>query len=255
MEELYLLPQLLTLLRAFLMRLLLYCLPLMLLGCTPTSSTTVPPRQISVVGYGKVSAYPDRAEITVEVSFTKPRLKESVAEVQQVISQVTGAVTPYVKTAQDLRTSTVSTNKDYEYRNNKEVFTGYQATQSLTITLADISRLEPFMETLLQTRISRIRHLTYSHTHADSLHREATLIAMRNSLKAADKLCAGLGQKRGAVLQVEEKVGEGDEDGTWGTTQPMDMELYGKGMGGRSFRLTPELIEYAGAVHTVVALE
>lgn len=237
------------------MRFLLYCLPLVLLRCSPTSSTTSPPRQVSVVGYGKVTAYPDRAEITVEVSFTKPKLKEAAAEVQQVIAQVTTAIKPYMQTQQDLRTSTVSTNKDYEYKNDKQIFIGYQATQSLTVTLADLSRLEPFMEMLLQTRISSIRRLTYSHTHADSLHREATLIAMRNSLKAADKLCTGLGQKRGAVLQVEEKVEEGAEAGTWGTAPPVEMELYGKVIGGRSFRLTPELIEYTGAVHTVVALE
>ncbi|TGE07603.1 SIMPL domain-containing protein [Hymenobacter fodinae] len=236
-------------------RLILACLPLLLFGCTPTSSTTTPPRQVTVVGYGKVSAYPDQAEITVEVSFTKPKLKEAAAEVQTVIAQVNGVIKPFVKTEQDLRTSTVSTNKAYDYRNNKEIFTGFQATQSLTIRLADLKRLEPFMEALLGTRISSIRHLSYSHTQADSLHREATLIAMRNSLKAADKLCAGLGQKRGAVLQVEEKVGEEASNGSWGTSQPVDMELYGKVIGGRSFRLTPELIEYAGAVQTVVALE
>ncbi|TGD83282.1 SIMPL domain-containing protein [Hymenobacter wooponensis] len=237
------------------MRTILGCLSVLLVGCTPTTSTTAPPRQVTVVGYGKVSAYPDEAEITVEVSFTKPKLKEAAAEVQAVITQVNGVVKPFVKTEQDLRTSTVSTNKAYNYRNNKEIFTGFQATQSLTVRLADLKRLEPFMEALLQTRISSIRHLSYSHTQADSLHREATLIAMRNSLKAADKLCAGLGQKRGAVLQVEEKVGEEASNGSWGTSQPVEMELYGKVIGGRSFRLTPELIEYAGAVQTVVALE
>ncbi len=236
------------------MRLTLYCLPLVLLGCTPITSTTIPARQITVTGYGRVSAYPDRAEITVEVSFTKPKLKESVAEVQQVIGQVTEAVKPYLKMAQDLRTSTVSTNKEYEYRSDKEVLVGYQATQSLTVALTDLRRLEPFMETLLQTRISRIRNLSYSHTHADSLHREAILIAMQNSLKSADKLCAGLGKKRGAVLQVEEKANESD-NGSWGARPPVDMELYGKSMGGRSFRLTPELMDYTGAVQTIVGLE
>ena len=236
------------------MRFLLYCLPLFVVGCSPSTSSTVPPRQISVSGYGHVSAYPNQAEITVEVSFTKPRLKDATAEVQQVIEQVTGAVRPFLKTAQDLRTSSVSTNKEYTYRNDKEVFVGFQATQSLTVGLANLDRLEAFMETLLQTRISRIRQLSYSNTHADSLHREATLIAMRNALKAADKLCAGLGQKRGAVLQVEETSGS-PEEGGWGRQSPVDMELYGKSMGGRSFRLTPELIEYSGAVKTVVALE
>lgn len=203
---------------------------------------------------GEVTSYPNQAEVTVEVSFTRPRLKESVAEVQAVINDVTTTIQPFVRRSPDIRTSFVSTNKEYTYRNNKQVFDGFQATQSLTVKLQDLTRLEAFMEKLLATRISRIKRLTYSHSQTDSLQQQANLIALRNSLKAADKLCAELSRKRGAVLQVIEAEADRRSGSDWGGGE-LDMELYGKSMGGRSFRLTPELMTFGGRVQTTVALE
>ncbi|RFP65749.1 DUF541 domain-containing protein [Hymenobacter lapidiphilus] len=236
------------------MRLFLPLSALLLAGCAAPSPVPNDQRpHLEVAGVGEVKSYPDQAEITVEVSFTKPRLKESVAEVQAVINDVMATIQPFVRTKQDIRTSFVSTNKEYTYRNDKQVFDGFQATQSLTVQLQDLTRLEAFMEKLLATRISRIKRLSYSHTQADSLQQQANLIALRNSLKAADKLCVELGQKRGPVLQVAEMGSSSRSESGW--SGPVDMELYGKSMGGRSFSLTPELMTFSGQVQTKVALE
>jgi uncharacterized protein YggE len=228
---------------------------LALASCTPAATTTAPVRQIKVSGYGTVTAYPDLAELTVEVAFTKPRLKDATVETQAVVEQVVAASRPFIKSPQDLRISHVSTNKEYTYVRDKEVFVGFEATQSLTVQLADLNRLEQYMEALLQTRISRIKSLTYSHSRADSLRREAHLIALRNALKSADKLCGVLAAKRGPVLEVTEGYGSESAEDSWGRPRPVDMELYGKGMGGRSFKLTPELMHFGGVVQAAVALE
>lgn len=239
------------------MRVALYCAGLLAAASCTSATSNAPVRQVKVAGYGTVTAYPDLAEITVEVSFTKPRLKDATVETQAVVEQVIAASRPFVKKPEDLRISHVSTNKEYGYVRDKEVFLGFEATQSLTVQLADLNRLEEYMEALLQTRISRIKSLTYAHSKADSLHREAHMIALRNALKSADKLCGVLGTKRGAVLEVTEGGyggDSGDNDG-WGRRRSVDMELYGKGMGGRSFKLTPELMHFGGAVQAAVALE
>lgn len=229
---------------------------LALASCTQGPATTAPVRQVKVSGYGTVTAYPDLAEITVEVSFTKPRLKDATIETQAVVEQVMAASRPFIKSKEDLRISHVSTNKEYDYVREKQVFVGFEATQSLTVQLADLNRLEEYMEALLQTRISRIKSLTYDHSKADSLRREAHMIALRNALKSADKLCGVMGTKRGTVLEVSEGgySGESSDDG-WGRPRPVDMELYGKGMGGRSFKITPDLMRFGGAVQASVALE
>lgn len=236
---------------------LLFCLGglLALASCSQAPNSSAPVRQVKVSGFGTVTAYPDLAEITVEVSFTKPRLKDATMETQAVVEQVIAASRPFIKSKEDLRVSHVSTNKEYDYVRDKQVFAGFEATQSLTVQLADLNRLEEYMEALLQTRISRIKSLSYDHSKADSLRREAHMIALRNALKSADKLCGVLGTKRGAVLEVTEGYGTESSDEGWGRRRSVDMELYGKGMGGRSFKLTPELMHFGGAVQASVALE
>ena len=237
------------------MRMILCSSFLLVTACTAPSNQLPNDqvRRLEVAGIGQVTAYPDQAEVTVEASFVKPRLKDATAEVQGVIGDVLTTIRPFVASRQDVKTSFVSTNKEYKYVNDKEVFAGFEATQSLTVRLSDLTKLEDFMEKLLATRISRIQRLSYSHTRADSLQQQAQLIALRNSLKSADKLCAELGKKRGAVLQVTEAGSDSSPESGWGS--PVEMNLYGKGMGGRSFRLTPDLMVFSGRVQTSVALE
>jgi uncharacterized protein len=83
----------------------------------------------------------------------------------------------------------VSTNKAYDYRGNKDIFIGYEATQVLDVTLKDISKIEQFTEELLATKISKIENMRYNHTKADSLMREVSLMALEDARKTAEKMC------------------------------------------------------------------
>lgn len=214
-------------------------------------------RTIAVSGYGEVVTYPDLAEITVDVSFSKPKLKEATAETQAVVGQVISASQPFVRSKQDVRASFVSTSKEYAYEKDKQVLKGFTATQSLTIKLTDLNQLEAYIETLLETRINGIRNLSYSHSKTDSLRLEAQTIALRNALAAADKMCRTMGAKRGPVLQLSELStnSSGSMDPSWSEGQSVNMGLYGKGMGGRSFTLTPNLMHFRGGVQTTIEIQ
>ena len=71
------------------MKTLLLLAPLAALAsaCQPAASPATP-RQVRSIGYGNVTVYPDYAELTVDAAFTRPRLKDAVAEVQRVVDQV-----------------------------------------------------------------------------------------------------------------------------------------------------------------------
>ncbi|RAK63801.1 SIMPL domain-containing protein [Hymenobacter edaphi] len=232
-----------------------------LAACTtvqPLPQSAVPvSRTITVSGYGEVVTYPDLAEITVDVSFAKPKLKEATAETQAVVEQVITASLPFVRSKQDVRASFVSTSKEYAYEKDRQVLKGFSATQSLTIKLTNLNQLEAYIETLLETRINGIRNLSYAHSKGDSLQLEAQTIALRNALATADKMCRTVGAKRGQVLQISEQStnSSGSMDSPWGEGQSVNMGLYGKGMGGRSFKLTPELMHFRGGVQATIEIQ
>ena len=221
-------------------------------ACQPAPPTT--PRQVRSVGYGSITVYPDYAELTVDASFTRPRLKDAVAEVQKVVDQVLVVSKRYAPGSNDVRVSSTSSNKEFDYVKGKEVFTGFNSSQSVTVRINDLKRLSPYLEELLATRISRIKDLGYGHSRADSLRREADVLALADAAKTADKMCTALNVRRGAVLEASDSSNPESSRSGWG--QPVaDMELYGKGFGGRGFKMNPELLRFNSTCYLTSALE
>ncbi|WP_375434316.1 hypothetical protein [uncultured Hymenobacter sp.] len=56
-----------------------------MLATSYLSPATASVPQMKALGYGTVTSYPDYAEISVEASSTKDKLKDTVAEVQTVV--------------------------------------------------------------------------------------------------------------------------------------------------------------------------
>jgi uncharacterized protein YggE len=224
-----------------------------LVSCGP--QTTTEKKQVKVLGYGSVTTYPDVAEISVEASFTKDRMKDAVQEVQTVTNDVLTLAKRYTSTAQDIRISSISANKDYAYVNGKQQFTGYNSSQSVTVKITDLKKLESFMEELLKTRINRIQNVSYSHTKADSLRIAANSLALADAVKAADNLCQVMQVTRGAVQDMANYRTLDTEDNPYSTNQDIDVGLYGKGFGGNGFKLTPELLKFRSTCHVAFAIE
>jgi uncharacterized protein YggE len=233
--------------------LIISALALYLVGCQPAPPATATPRQVRSVGYGRVTVYPDYAELTVDASFTRPRLKDAVAQVQQVIDQVLVLSKRYAPGPNDVRVSSTSSNKQFEYVHEKEIFSGFNSTQSITVRINDLRQLSPYLEQLLATPISSIKDLNYGHSKADSLRREADVLALQDAAKTADKMCAALHVRRGAVLEASDSSSpETTQDG-WG--RPADIELYSKVVGGRGFKMSPELLHFDSRCSLTSALE
>ena len=228
-------------LRSFSLVLLAACAALP--ACQPAGSAPATPRQVRSVGYGTVTVYPDYAELTVDVAFTRPRLKDAVAEVQRVVDQVLPLARRYAPGPDAVRVSSTSSNKEFDYVRNKEVFKGFNTTQSVTVRVSDLRRLSPFLEELLATPISRIKDLSYGHSRADSLRREADVLALGDAVKTADKMCAALGVKRGPVLEASDSSAPESSRSGWRSSSA-DIELYSKGFGGRGFKMNPELLRF-----------
>lgn len=239
----------------FLTAALAFSLAALAAGCQSVPpAATATPRQVHSVGYGHVTVYPDYAELTVDATFTRPRLKDAVAEVQAVVDQVLAVSRRYAPGPNDVRVSSTSSNKDFTYVKGKEVFAGYNSTQSVTVRISDLKRLSPYLEELLATRISRIKDLSYGHSRADSLRREADVLALADAVKTADKMCAALKVKRGAVLEVSDHSSpESSSSNGYGSST--DMELYGKSFGGRGFKMSPELLRFDSQCSLSSALE
>ena len=86
------------------------------------------------------------------------------------------------------------------------------------------------------------------------MRREADVLALADAVKTADKMCAALHVKRGAVLDVSDNSSP-ESSNTNGYRPSADIELYSKSFGGRGFTMSPELLRFDSQCSLASAIE
>ena len=202
-------------------------------------------KTIRVAGEGKVRIMPDQVILTIDISFVKPRMADAVKETQQTVDSVTAILEQFGKKNIDIKTSSISANKNYEYINNRSVFTGYQAEQSIDFVLNDIQRFTELTGKLLETKINSISQIQFGHSKADSLFREADLLAYDDALKSATKLCERAKVKLGKLCFITntEAPSNVEQQNVYRTTGN-GINTYNKAFGGSGFKVSPEVLEF-----------
>jgi uncharacterized protein len=213
------------------------------LSCSNTTDTS----KIRVVGEGKVRTMPNLVILTLEVGFTQPRMADAVTATQNTVDSVLLILQAYGQKQTDIKTSSISANKEYNYNGNRQVFIGFNATQTIDFVLKDITRFTELTGKLLGTRISSISRIQFGHTRADSLLREADLLAYDDAFKSASKLATRADVKLGKVTYLSNGS---DFDPNSGSSYIPDNNIntYNKAYGGRGFTIAPEVLEFRRSV-------
>jgi uncharacterized protein YggE len=205
------------------------------------------PKKIRVSGEGKIRVMPDQVILTINVSFTKPRMVDAVRQTQETVDSVQLILEQFGRKGLDIKTSSISANKHYEYIGNSNKFMGFQAQQTIDFVLNDISKFTELTGKLLETKINSIAQLQFNHSKADSLFREADLLAYDDALQSANKLTTRASVKLGNLLFISND--NTSSDGTGYSTGDR-IDTYSKGYGGRGFKISPEVIEFKRNITT-----
>jgi uncharacterized protein len=235
---------------------LFLALPVLFLFVHCTPSNTPEKDRINVTGHASLQVVPDMVELSLRADNTRPAMKDAVAQTQSDVNEIIAVCKKYVSDQADIKVSMVSTNKDYIYRNDKEIFNGYSASQVLSVKLKNISSIEKFTEELLATRISRIDNLRYNHTKADSIMREVSLLALEDARKTADKMCGKMNVRPGKLLYLSNfEPNNNDNRGMRYSGSDYNMNLYSKSLGGSSFKMTAEILEFVDVAYASFLIE
>ena len=113
-------------------------------------------KRIRVSGEGKIRVMPNLVTLTLNVAFTKPRMADAVKATQETVDSVLLILEQFGKKDFDIKTSSISANKDYDYNGNTNKFIGYQAQQTIDQDLQPIGR--QIVEEILQTLFPRLDH-------------------------------------------------------------------------------------------------
>lgn len=114
-----------------------------LAACSPNttvSTTTEAPRTVTVTATGTATVVPDAARAQITIVGEDPQSAQAAqAEAAQAATAVLEALAASGVAEADIATSGLSVGPTYTYADNTQTLTGYQATQSLTVTLRDLA--------------------------------------------------------------------------------------------------------------------
>ncbi|NMH28469.1 SIMPL domain-containing protein [Flavobacterium silvaticum] len=206
--------------------------------------------KISAVGLGTVTAFPNAAQITINLKHLKPTLREAINENQKTADAVLKIIRNYVSDSTGIKTSLISTDKSTVWNDklNKEVFLGFESSQKIIFTLNDLKRMQDFTEELLKTKFNKIGRISYFNTEAQEFNKKAQELAVLDAIETTKRLANTAGIRTGKILYMQSSASPNDSSNN--RVDTYEFESYGKGMGGRGVSSSGDLIKYSVSVTT-----
>jgi uncharacterized protein YggE len=166
-------------------------------GCSQSSTRT-----ITVQGNGSVSFVPDIIELSVNVSYTEPKLTDALSKTKSTINTIQEITQKYKIEENDIKTSNVESNKAYNTYRDVETFIGYRSSQTTRITIRKISDFESFSNDLMGAGIYSIDDVTFTHSKIKEYTDEANLKALQDADRIADNMTKEMKIIKGKILYI-----------------------------------------------------
>ncbi|MFZ9663873.1 MAG: DUF541 domain-containing protein [Bacteroidetes bacterium] len=235
------------------MKKIFYCLMVICLIAQSAMAQNSP--QIYVTGVGKVTAFPNAAEITLSMKFVRPTLREAINENQKTASQVLAITKQYVIDTNEIKVSLISTDKvmRWDATLKKEVFVGFESSQKIIFTLKELAAMQNFTEAVLKTKIYEIEKISYFHTDGANFVRQAQEMAVADAMETTNRLAKAANVKLGKVFSME--TNSSPTGGRDNSVNSYNFHTYGKGMGGEGVSSSGQLIHFTATVKIYTLIE
>jgi uncharacterized protein YggE len=162
-------------------------------------------RHVTVVGRGEVMGRPDTASVrigvTTEAISASAALEQNSAEVQAVLEQLKQLAIA----EEDIQTSTFSIHPSRD--DNREQITGYRVSNTVTVTIRDLSQAGQLLDQVVQAGANQIGGISFSVADPQALLAQARAEAVRDARAQAEQLAQAAGVALGEVLAITENVG------------------------------------------------
>lgn len=132
-----------------------------LAACSPNTtvtSTNELPRTVTVTATGSATVVPDAARAQISIVAEDPQSAEvAQASAAEATTAVLAALAASGVEEADISTSGLSVGPMYTYSDNTQTLTGYQATQTLSLTLRDLANAGATLDGAVQAGGNLVR--------------------------------------------------------------------------------------------------
>jgi uncharacterized protein YggE len=166
---------------------------------TPQRST------VQANGNATISVTPDQAQINVSVVTQAATAQDASSQNATIATNVQAQLTQVLGSSGTVKTISYSVSPNYNYpQNGPPVLTGYTVTNSIQVTLNDLTITGKIIDTAVQSGATRIDSLSFTLKDDTDARSQALKAATLKAKAKADAMAASVGLKTGAFLVIQE---------------------------------------------------
>ena len=163
------------------------------------------PPVLSVQGTGQARLAPDQAGLSLSVVTEGQSAQEVQAENARKMQAVTEAVKGLGVEDRFIRTSNISMQPRYDYKNGERKLKGYTATNTLRIEVKDLSKLGRIIDRSLNAGANKVDALEFGLQAPERLQQLALRNAVADARSKAEVIAGALGKRIVGLRQVAEE--------------------------------------------------
>src|SRR5215467_6585653 len=158
-------------------------------------------RTISVTGRGSVTAVPDMASADVGVSVVDPDARKGKVAVDSSVARILSLARGLGVPDADLKTAAVNIWPRFD-GNNPTHPREYEVTQSVTVVIRDLSKLDAFLDGAVQAGANRDFNVTLSSSREAEWRQQAMKLAIDAAKEQAEAAARQLNLRIGGVRTI-----------------------------------------------------
>jgi|GEM_PF-1214432 len=157
---------------------------------------------IHVSASGTATAKPDQAELRLTFSAEHLDVNEAREMVDERVAPFLRSLKRFTLENNSLDSSQTQIHPQYDYNDGQQQLKAYRVTRSIRFILNDLTELQDVVETITQSKASRLDNIQFKLTDPEALHRQALSNAIARSRQIATDLADGYGVKLGGIHSV-----------------------------------------------------
>lgn len=166
---------------------------------------TKQPRSIHVSGTGKVSAAPDKADLTLSVEVNAKTAESARAQAASAMDALINAVKDGGVAGKDIQTSSVSLYPNYSGDAANKI-TGYQLTNQVAVCIRDINKVSDIIDAAVKAggNAARVQGIAFGIEDPEPAMSKARALAYANAKMKAEEYAKLAGVSLAAPLHISE---------------------------------------------------
>ena len=170
---------------------------------TQGQQAMAPPKVVKTTGTAEIKVTPDKAVIQVGVERQSATAKSAKAAVDNTSRKILAALKVAGIEDKDIQTAYLELQPTSYYEKHVRI-NNFTATQSLSVTIRDLSHLDSVMDTVMSAGANRIDGIEYQSSELRKYRDQARDEAAKAAKEKAVALAQALGNQVGKTYSIEE---------------------------------------------------